>query len=72
MSAMATPKKPKKPGRTGSPLGIAIDPELRTAVDAWIEKYNQHHDHRATLTSTVEAALRKYIATENPEPPRKD
>ena len=69
MSAMAAPKKQKKAGgRTGSPLGIAIDPELRAAADDWIERYNLTHEHRATLTSFIEAAIRKYIATVPPEP----
>lgn len=69
MSVMTAPKKSKKPVRSGSQLGIAIDPALRDAVDAWIKEYNAAHDHRATLTSTVEAALRKYIATRPGKPP---
>ena len=60
----------KTGGRTGSPLGISIDPEIRAAVDVFIERYNALHDHRATLTSTVEAALKKYLQAEGLWPPK--
>jgi hypothetical protein len=72
MSAVAKKRPDSKPttGRTGSPLGISIDPAIRAAVDAFIESYNAEHDHRATLTSTVEAALRKYLQAAGFWPPK--
>ena len=53
-------------------IGISIDPDVRAAVDAYIVAYNASHDHRATLTSTVEAALKKYLASEGYWPLAKD
>lgn len=64
---MPSQKKTKKPARVGTQINIVIDTDLRAKVDAWIADYNAKHDHRATLTSVVEAALRKYTAT--PEKP---
>ena len=63
-------KKKEGSGRTGSPLGISIDPDIRAAVDDFVQDYNDKHDHRATLTSTVEAALKKYLSAEGFWPPK--
>lgn len=55
-------------------LITVIDGELRHAVDDYIADHNETHDHRATLTSTLEAALKKYLAAEGhwPRKPRSD
>lgn len=50
----------KKP-RAGVAIQAFIDPEVRAALDEYIESYNQKHDHKAGVTSTVEAALKKYL-----------
>lgn len=73
---MAEPKKSKSQpatdtGRTGAALGITIDPALRQAVNEFIAHYNAEHDHRATVTSTVEAALKKYLSAEGFWPPKR-
>lgn len=67
MEAVAD-KKPKKTkaadkrARSGAAVQAFIDPEIRAAVDDFIEDYNAENEHKATLTSTLEAALKMYLA----------
>lgn len=51
----------KNPAKSGA-LGISIDPAIREAIDAYIADYNAKNIHRATLTSTTEAAFKMFLA----------
>ena len=73
MSVMARErkKKPDKPRvRSGDPVQAFIDPDIREAMDAYIASYNAGHDHKASVRSTLEGALRKYLEAEGFWPPR--
>ncbi|WP_439628204.1 hypothetical protein [Gemmata sp.] len=68
-------KKPQAEGtgkraRTGAPVQAFIDPDIRAAVDAYIEAYNAENEHKATLTSTLEAALKMYLTNKGHWPKR--
>lgn len=77
MRLMARRRDDKKPGpqpekkaRAGSPIQAFIDPVVRAALDAYIEDWNSTHDHKAGVTSTVEAALKKYLEGKGFWPPK--
>lgn len=63
----------QKRQRAGAAIQAFIDPDVRAAMDAYIAHYNADHDHKATVTSTIEAALKAYLSTHNhwPYPPPK-
>jgi hypothetical protein len=74
LSAVAT-RKPKpsdeKPRpRSGASIQAFIDPDIRAAMDAYMAAYNSQHDHRASVTSTIEAALKRFLAAEGHWPPK--
>ncbi len=69
MVAMKQPKKRKTPERSGKVTQAYIDPEIRAALDRYIEEHNNTQDHPATITSTIEAALKKYLAAAGHWPP---
>lgn len=78
-----TPEKPKrssrpddkpaadKRGRAGVAIQAFIDPDIRAAIDDYLADYNATHDHKATVTSTLEAALKKYLSIEGHWPRKK-
>lgn len=74
LSVVAKPR-PKSEGgnrpRPGISIQAYIDPELRAAMDEYITAYNSSHDHKASVTSTIEAALKKYLTEEGHWPRRK-
>ena len=72
MSIMAEPKRPKKPKgasggkpspRSGKPLHIWIDEDLRAAVDRLLEQT------RRSLTAEVSIALEKHLKEHGLWPP---
>jgi hypothetical protein len=73
LSAVAE-RKPKagKPSRqrSGAAIQAFIDPDIRAAMDAYMADYNSQHDHRASVTSTIEAALKRFLAAEGHWPPK--
>lgn len=75
MTIMAKDKteKPKaKPSRSGTPLGVTfVDPEVREALDAYIDAHNAKDEHKASLKSCTEAALKEYLRTKGFWPPPK-
>lgn len=56
-------KPADKRARSGAAVQAFIDPEVRAAVDDFMEDYNAEHEHKATLTSTLEAALKMYLTS---------
>jgi hypothetical protein len=57
----ATEETAEKSGRSGQPVNIYVDDDIRAAVDAYIRDHNGKHDHKATLRSTIEASIRLYL-----------
>lgn len=53
-----TPSNP----RSGSAIQAFIDPEIREAMDSFIESYNEQNEHKATVRSTLEASLKMYLS----------
>lgn len=74
MNLMTRPKKSEAPAkrnvRSGSPVNVYIDEDLRTAVDAFISAHNLKDEHPASLRSTVEASLRQYLKEKGFWPPK--
>ncbi len=67
---MATRKKTTntvaKPNRTGVPLNVYIDPQLRAVLDAYLA----HAKPKISLTATVEDALQDYFQAKGMWPPK--
>jgi len=42
-------------------LNMDIEPGLRAGLDAYIADYNAKHEHKATIRTTTEAALKSYL-----------
>ena len=53
----------KKANRSGVALGCYIDTDIREAMDAYIANHNGTAEHPASVRSTVEAALRAFLAS---------
>ena len=74
LTAVADRKPKAKPAdkraRSGASIQAFIDPEVRAAMDSYIEGYNSSHDHKATVTTTIEAALRLFLKSEGHWPPK--
>jgi hypothetical protein len=50
-------KKRKPPNRSGEPINVWVDPELRAALNAYVEEI----EPRTTLTGAVELALKRML-----------
>lgn len=77
MAVMAKPKPvktepddAKKANRTGSPVSVYVDEDIRAAVDAYVDDHNTKNEHHATLRSTIEAALKMYLKAKGFWPPK--
>ncbi|MFO0799196.1 MAG: hypothetical protein U0804_17140 [Gemmataceae bacterium] len=57
-AAAAEPKRV----RPGAPIQAFVDPEIRGAMDDFIRDYNEQNEHKASVTSTLEAALKMYLS----------
>lgn len=69
MLLMPAKKKSRKPVRSGLPVHAYVDPDVRAAMDRFIDDHNSKQEHRASVTSTLEAALKAYLAGKGFWPP---
>ena len=58
-----TKKSSDKRPRSGAAVQAFIDPDVREALDEFISSFNEQNDHKATVTSALEAALKMYLAS---------
>ena len=70
MLTMSTPRKRKKPTRSGSQIATYVDEEIRKAMEQYIEDFNTKNPHPATVRSTVEASLKAFLKAAGFYPPK--
>jgi hypothetical protein len=57
----ADARGPEKNARSGATLNVYVDEDIRQALDEYIAIFNDTAEHKATLRSAVEAALKGYL-----------
>lgn len=58
-------KKPPESKRSGKQVSVYVDPEIREALDAYVDQA----EPTTTLTAVVELALRRYLKSVGYWPP---
>lgn len=64
------PTKKEPPNRSGTPVTVYIDSDVRAAMDTYISEHNETAEHKASIRSTVEAALKRYLKESGHWPPK--
>jgi hypothetical protein len=72
-------KKPGRPakhpgdtdsaGRTGAPMSIRIDPDLRAIIPKYQAEFRRKNDVRLSITDVIELALRRLFRDSKMLPP---
>jgi hypothetical protein len=62
---------PESRRRSGESIQGFIDPDIRAAVNEYMATHNAEAEHKATVTSVLEAALKMYLSSKGHWPRRK-
>lgn len=68
-----TPPAENEPTRAGVQLNAVVDQEIRDQLTAYMKAHNASDEHRATIRSCLEAALKMYLKDKGfwpPTPPK--